>query len=208
MLGITEATNQKIVDDNLLDFYLCHITSNDFDYQPKENTNKYIWRYLSASNLIQINDFANEEVIFTYEKAAAENSFRSEEIFHIYKQILFNVNQLMNSTEIYKNLPNYKARALIYQSILLSDNIEKKLYLMFLLKDLFDEDKLTNVYSMELSNILRSIDLNEIPESYSDLVEQYLEQNFKTTKKIKFDNDILHRSKVIKHFLSDNKKNS
>ena len=38
----------------------------------------------------------------------------------------FNFNQLVNAEEIYKNLPSYKARALVYQSILLSDGIEKK----------------------------------------------------------------------------------
>ena len=117
----------------------------------------------------------------------------------------FNFNQLMNATEIYKNLPNYKARALIYQSLLLSSNIERKLYLAFLLKDLFMKDKLLNVYSKELSNILNKIDPSKIPDSYNKLVSQNLEQN-KNLNKIKFDNDILHRSKVIKHFIENNEK--
>ena len=206
LLGFKETTNQKIIDNNLLNFYLSHITSNDFNYKPNEKTDKYIWRYLSSANLINTDDIEDENVISTYEKAAANNSFDSEEIFNIYKQILFNVNQLINSTEIYKNLPNYKARALIYQSILLSDNIEKKLYFIFLLKDLFVKDKLFNVYSNELVNILQSIHPDEIPESYNELVKQNIEQNFNTIKNIKFDNDILHRSKVLKHFLEKNQK--
>tara|TARA_B100000745_G_scaffold154368_1_gene101172 strand:- start:444 stop:2183 length:1740 start_codon:yes stop_codon:yes gene_type:complete len=206
LLGFKEKTNQKIVDNNLFNFYLYQITAEDFNYQPNEKTDKYIWRYLSSSNLIQINDFEDEKVILTYEKAAEEDSFKSEEIFNIYKQILFNVNQLINADEVYKNLPNYKARALIYQSILLSDNVEKKLNLIFLLKGLFEEDKLTNVYSKELTKILRNIDSDKIPESYKEIVEINIEENFKEKKKIKFDNDILHRSKVIKHFLDDNNK--
>ena len=206
LLGFKETTNQKIIDNNLLNFYLSHITSNDFNYKPNEKTDKYIWRYLSSANLINTDDIDDENVVSTYEKAAANNSFDSEEIFNIYKQILFNVNQLINSTEIYKNLPNYKARALIYQSILLSDNIEKKLYFSFLLKDLFVKDKLLNVYSNELVNILQSIHPDEIPESYNELVKQNIEQNFNTIKNIKFDNDILHRSKVLKHFLEKNQK--
>ena len=206
LLGFKETTNQKIIDNNLLNFYLSHITTNDFNYKPNEKTDKYIWRYLSSANLINSDDIEDENVISTYEKAAANNSFDSEEIFNIYKQILFNVNQLINSTEIYKNLPNYKARALIYQSILLRDNIEKKLYFTFLLKDLFAKDKLLNVYSNELVNILQSIHPDEIPESYNELVKQNIEQNFNTIKNIKFDNDILHRSKVLKHFLEKNQK--
>ena len=88
----------------------------------------------------------------------------------------------------------------------MSDNIEKKIYLTLLLKDLFIKDKLLNVYSEELSNILMAINPTEIPESYRKLVEENLNQNLKTSKKIKFDNDILHRSKILKHFLDNNKK--
>ena len=119
----------------------------------------------------------NEDVILAYEQAAAENSFEKDEIYKIYLKMFFNFNQLINVTEIYKNLPNYKARALIYQSILLSSNIEQKLDLAFLLKDLFIKDKLLTVYSEELSNILKAIDPDEIPESYRKLVRQNLDQN-------------------------------
>ena len=204
LLGINETTTQKILDDNLLNFYLSHVTSNDFKYEPKDKTNKYIWRYLSSANLIKVNDFEDEEVIITYEQAAEQNSFDKQEIFKIYLKINFNFNQLVNSEEIYKNLPKYKARALIYQSMLLSDNIERKINLAFLLKKLFIKDKLINVYTEELSNFLKSIDENEIPEDYVELVNQNLDTNL--TKKVKFDNDILHRSKVIKHFIDNNEK--
>ena len=205
LLGITENTSQKILDDNLLNFYLSHITSDKFEYEPNEKTDKYIWRYLSAANLIKINVLENEDVISKYEKAAAQNAFNSEEIFNTYKQILFSINQLLNATEVYKNMPKYKARALIYQKILLSEDVEKKIYLAFLLKDLFKEDKLSKVYSDELTNILKSIDAKEIPDNYEKLVKENLEKKA-SAKKIKFDNDILHRSKVIKHFLDDEEK--
>ena len=118
----------------------------------------------------------------------------------------FNFNQLINSDEIYKNLPNYKARALIYQSVLLTDNIEKKLYLAFLLKELFIKDKIFNIYNDELSDILKSISPEDIPENYVDIVNANL--NKKISNKIKFDNEILHRSKIIRHFLDEEVKNS
>ena len=170
LLGVSEKTSQKILDDNLLNFYISHITSENFEYQPDEKTDKYIWRYLSSSNLVKIDNFENEEIILMYEKAASEGSFQKDEIFNIYLKINFNFNQLSNSQEIYKNLPNYKARALIYQSILLSDDIEKKLDFTFLLKDLFVKDKLFYIYEEELSNILKSIDPKKIPEYYEDIV--------------------------------------
>ena len=206
LLGFTDNTSEKIIDNNLLNFYLSHITSNNFEYEPNEKTDKYIWRYLSSANLIEIKNFENEEVILTYEQAAKENSFEKDAIFKIYLKMSFNFNQLVNAIEIYKNLPGYKARALIYQSVLLNENVDKKLYLAFLLKDLFTKDKLLNVYSEELSNILKAIDPEEIPDNYRELVKENLDKKLINTKQIKFDNDILHRSKVLKHFLDNNEK--
>jgi len=204
LLGITEKTNQKILDNNLLNFYLSHITSNKFEYTPSDKTDKYIWKYLSSANLIDINNFEDENVISTYEQAALQDSFDKEEIFKIYLKIYFNFNQLSNAEEIYKNLPNYMARALIYQKILLSDKAEKKIDLAILLKNLFAKDKLHIIYAEELSSILKSISSNEIPEEYVELVKENLYE--KSNTKIKFDNEILHRSKIIKHFLDDNPK--
>jgi len=203
LLGNSNETSQKILDNNLLSFYLSHITSENFEYEPSEKTNKYIWRYLTSSNLIKTKDFENEELILTYEKAASEEAFDNDEIFKIYLQMNFSFNQLLNSREIYKNLPPYKSRALIYQSLILSESIERKLELAFLLKDIFKKDKLTNVYSNEFINILKSIDANDIPKNYVDIVEKNLEMGLQDTKKIKFDNEILHRSKIIKHFLDN-----
>ena len=204
LLGLTNKTDKKIIDNNLFNFYLSHITNENFEYLPNEKTDKYIWRYLSSANLIKIEEFENEDIILTYEKAAAENSFDVDDVFEIYLKMDFNFNQLVNAKEIYKNLPNYKARALIYQSILLSDDAEKKIYLSFLLKDLFIKDKILNIYVEELSNILNTIDPSEIPSNYTELVNENLEKNIKSTRKIKFDNDVLHRSKVIKYFIDKN----
>ena len=202
LLGITDKSTQKILDNNLLNFYLSHITSDNFQYEPSDKTDKYIWRYLSSVNLVQIHNFEDEDIILTYEQAASENSFENDEIFKIYLKINFNFNQLINAEEIYKTLSNSKARALIYQSMIISDSNEKKIKLAFLLKDLFIKDKLFDVYAEELSNILKSIDPDEIPKGYAKLIEQNLSGNL--TTKVKFDNDILHRSKVIKHFLNNN----
>ena len=202
LLEITDKSTPKILDNNLLNFYLSHITSDNFQYEPSDKTDKYIWRYLSSVNLVQIHNFEDEDIILTYEQAASENSFENDEIFKIYLKINFNFNQLINAEEIYKTLSNSKARALIYQSMIISDSNEKKIKLAFLLKDLFIKDKLFDVYAEELSNILKSIDPDEISKGYAKLIEQNLSGNL--TTKVKFDNDILHRSKVIKHFLNNN----
>ena len=58
-------------------------------------------------------------------KITKKHSFKGELI----------INLDTDEPEIYKNLPNYKSRALIYQSMMLSDSIEKKIELAFLLKN-------------------------------------------------------------------------
>ena len=205
LLGITEKTNQKILDNNLLNFYLSYITHKNFEYVPTDKTNKYIWRFLFAANLIETNNLEDEEIILTYEQAAVQNFFDKDEIFNIYLKISFNFNELAAADEIYKNLPSYKARALVYQSIMLTDDIEKKIQRSLLLKELFMKDKIFEVYHEKLSNILKSIDPNEIPEVYDQVIRENIDnKNF--TNKIKFNNDVLHKSKVIKHFLDDDAK--
>jgi hypothetical protein len=203
LLGTTNETSQKINDKDLFNFYLSQITSKNFEYQPTEKTKKNIWKYLSSANLIKVENFDDEEIIATYEKASASGTFEKKEIFNIYKKIPFNLNQLLNALEIYKTLPNYKSRALIYQKILLTENIEKKLYLVFLLKDLFINDNLLDVFSDELSTILLEVDSSDIPESYKELVDQYSISGSQSLKNIKFDNDIIHKSKTLKYFIDD-----
>ena len=204
LLGLKKETSQRILDNNLLNFYFSYITSNNFEYKPNEKTNKYIWKYLSAANLIEVNNLEDENIILTYEQAAAQDSYSSEEIFKIYLKVNFNFNQILNVDEIYKNLPNYKARALIYQSLMLADNPSRKIRLAFLLKDLFIKDKILKLYKEELSNILKSIEPSEIPDNYTELVKDNF--NEISNVNIKYENDILHRSKVIKHFLENTKK--
>ena len=70
-----------------------------------------------------------------------------------------------------------------------------------MLKDLFLKDKLFNIYPEELSNILQSIDPNQVPKNYEDLVKKNIDKNL--AMRINFDNEILHRSKLIRHFFDD-----
>ena len=84
----------------------------------------------------------------------------------------------------------------------MSDNTQNKLDLLFLLKDLFKKDNLTNVYTEFLSDRLKEFEVSEIPEDYLNIVERNIVSN-KTVdqQKIKFDDKTLHRSKLDKIFL-------
>ena len=201
LLGVSENKNKKIKDNNLLNFYLSSITIQNFKYEPNNKTKKVIWEYLNSANLISVEDISDKEKIKTIEIAANKNQIDKNQIFKIYKKIPFDLNSLINAENIYQSLDNIDARALIYQKYLLSDNIENKLNLLFLLKDLFKKDKLTNAYTKFLSDTLKDIDSSDIPKDYEKIVDRnIIKENKFASGRIKFDDKILHKSKLIRYF--------
>jgi len=201
LLGMKEKPNNKISDKNLLNFYLSSITVEGFKYEPTKKTDKNIWKYLVASNLIVIDKLEDPETIKKYEVAANEGTFEKDKIFEIYMSIPFNINQLINASTIYQSLEGYEGRALIYQKALLSDDVENKLKLLLLLKDLFEKEKLANIFKEHLSNTLKSMDSDTIPGDYKKIVEKnIILEKTNELGKIKYDDKVLHRSKVIKIF--------
>ena len=167
---------------------MSHIANSDFQYDPSMKTSKYIWKYLSSSNLLadpNSIDLEDETKFNLYEWAAANNSYNKKELFNIYGKFLFSFDQFLNAEEIYETLPSYKARALIYQTASLSDNLEKKLNLLVLLNDLFKKDDIENAFSEELSSILSSIEEEDVPSNILVFIKLRLiyQQKKKTLEK-------------------------
>ena len=208
LLGINNKNSKQIKDNNLLNFYLSSITVENFKYEPNKKTKKIIWEYLNAANLIKLDDTENKQKLKNLETAANNNQFDKEKIFEIYKRIPFDLNNLINAENIYQSLENSDSRAIIYQKFLLSDNNNNKIKLLFLLKDLFEKDKLSNVYTQFLSDRLNEFDIDDIPENFQPSVQKNIisDKEF-TLGKIKYDDKILHRSKIIRYYTeNDNQK--
>ena len=53
LMDYIEKADGKILEDNILNFHLSHRTNPEFVYQPSNNTPKFIWKYLSSSNLLE-----------------------------------------------------------------------------------------------------------------------------------------------------------
>ena len=201
LLGLNDKPDNKISDKNLLNFYLSSITVENFKFEPTKKTDKNIWKFLNASNLISVEKLEDPETIKEYELAAQEGTFDNNKIFEIYLSTPFTINQLLNAETIHKSLDGYESRALIYQKSLLSDNIENQLNLLFLLKDLFEKDNLGNIFKENLSDTLKSIDISDVPDELKKTFEKnIISEKAQTLGKIKYDDKILHRSKVIKIF--------
>ncbi len=206
LLGYSLIIDNSISEKNILDFHLAHVTNKDFNFEPNEKTKKIIWKYLSSSNLLDaFNKIEVTELkkISTLEKATHNKDYPEEDLFRIYKYFQFTINQLLNAEQKYKSLPNIEARALIYQKILLESEITKRLELLKILKKSFENDKIGNAFDLELKKFLDDIDPKEIPDNLTSFY--YTNINIKENNeiKIKFNNDILHQSKLVNYFNGD-----
>ena len=207
LMGYTNEPDTEISENTILNFHLSHITNPDFKFEPKNSTAKEIWRYLSTSNLLyKINDIEINELdkIANIEKATHDGNYSEKELFELYKRFQFTINQLLNIKESTKVLPAIEARALIYQGILITTNIEKKLELMNALKNSFKIDEIEDAFSDELRNLLRDIDEQEVPSNYTTFYLNYIDKKENKLTNIKINNKILHQSKLINHFILEN----
>ena len=207
LMGYTNEPDTEISENTILNFHLSHITNPDFKFEPKNSTAKEIWRYLSTSNLLyKINDIEINELdkIENIEKATHDGNYSEKELFELYKRFQFTINQLLNIKESTKVLPAIEARALIYQGILITTNIEKKLELMNALKNSFKIDEIKDAFSDELRNLLSDIDEQEVPSNYTTFYQNYIDKKENKLTNIKINNKILHQSKLINHFILEN----
>ena len=203
LIGFEEESNQ-ISDSNLLELHLSHRIADNFEHTPNENTSKEAWKYLASANLlekVENIDLEDIEKINLIEKAVHEGNYSEDDLFSLYTRFQFTFNQLFSAKENYKTINNSSQRALIYQKMLLTIEPSEKINLAKLLKKLFENDNLGNAFYKELSNILLSIDENKIN---SDLISFYNNNKIAeeiVNKKIKFNNKIIHQSKLLNYFV-------
>ncbi len=206
LLGYTSKVDLSISEKSIFDFHLAHQTNPDFNFEPKDNTNKIIWKYLSSFNLLNsFNEIDLSEIdkISTIEKATHNKNYPEKDLFQIYKRFQFNINQLLNVENSYKSLSKIEARALIYQKILLESQMVQKLKLLKLLKSLFNDDNINNAFDIELKKFLEEIDPVNIPDNLTSFYYTNIEIKDVNENEIKFNKDILHQSKLINYFNGD-----
>ncbi len=206
LMGYSDNFENKISEKSILNFHLSHRVNSDFKFEPTESTSKIIWRYLSTSNLLEnlTNvDLEDKNKISLIEKATHEGNFREKDLFDLYKRFQFNINQLLSVKQSHKLLSNTEARALIYQGILITNEIDLKLELTKLLKNLFLKDNIANAFKSELVNILKELNKDDIPLNYLSFYNNFLKNDESDKTKIKVNNKILHKSKLLNHFRAE-----
>ena len=209
LMGYKDEVNDKISDKNLLDFHLSHRVNVNFEYEPSDKTSELIWKYLASSNLLtDVNtvDLEDSEKIISIEKATNSGNYNEEELFNLYKRFKFSIDQLLTVEDSYKLLPSYQGRALLYQGILINNIVSEKIKLIKTLLDEFKKSEIENAFNQHLINLLKEINQDEIPSNYLTFYQDKLKSINKTKKDIKFNNKILHQSKLLNYFIKDVKK--
>ena len=206
LFGYLDEASKDVSENSILDFHLAHRTNPDFAYEPNEDTPKLIWKYLSSSNLlykIQDVEITDIEKISTIERATHDKNYSEEELFEFYLRFQFNINQFLNTKESYKSLSSIEGKALVYQRLLLSEEPKLKLQLIKILKDIFESEGIGNAFDEELKRLLKEIDEVDIPSNFTTFYKQYISNDKIINKKIKYNNKVLHQSKLINYFNGD-----
>ena len=203
LMGYSNEPNLEVSENTILDFHLSHRTNPQFKFAPKNSTSKQIWKYLSTSNLLDsIKDIELTDLdkINSIEKATHEKHYEEKELFQLYKRFQFNINQLLNIKESTKVLSAMESRALIYQGILITTEVENKLLLINALKNSFKNNGMDNAFDVELRSFLKEINIEEVPSNFTSFYNKYIEEDKTELTSIKINNKILHQSKLINYF--------
>ena len=203
LIGYTNQPDVDISENTILDFHLSHRTNPDFKFEPNNLTSKQIWKYLATSNLLDnIKDIELTDLgkISSIEKATHEGNYAEKELFELYKRFQFSINQLLNIKESIKTLSATESRALIYQGILITSEIEYKLQLINALKNSLKNNGLENAFNVELMKFLKEFKKDAIPSNFVSFYNNYIDQDKTELTSIKINNKILHQSKLINYF--------
>ena len=206
LFGYIDEANKDISENSILDFHLAHRTNPEFTFDPKKDTPKLIWKYLSTSNLlyrIQDIEITDIDKISTIEKATHDKNYSEEDLFEFYKRFQFNINQLLNTKESYKSLSSVEGKALVYQRLLLTEEPKLKLELLKILKDIFESEGIGNAFDLELTKFLKKIDEIDVPSNFTTFYKQNIKNDKIANKEIKYNNKILHQSKLVNYFNGD-----
>ena len=203
LIGYSENIEVDISEKSLLEFHLTYLANENFSFEPSKKTKKIIWQYLSSNNLLtKANDvdLDDREKIRSFENATNNGSYKESDLLDLYTRFQFNIYQLVSVFDAYKLLPSYEARALLYQAFLVSKEPQNQMLLLELLKKEFDDDNLNNAFDKELIKLIGNINKDDLTNQALDFYNIQIARVKDENQKIKYNNKILHQSRLINYF--------
>ncbi len=205
LLGYT-SNSLATSDKDLLNLHLSFETNKEYKYSPNDKTPKIYWTYLSSNNLLEnINniDIEDENQISLLEKATHQGNYKETDLLNLYKRFQFSIDQLLNIEEEIQRISKIQSRALLYQGVLLNKDSNTVVNLSKLLKENLERENISNAFNKELKKILKNYKSEELSSDLTEFHLEVLEQEG-FDDEIKFNNKILHQSKLVKYFGKEN----
>ena len=217
LMGNFLARSGEANTDSLLNIHLSHEADKEFKpsyavFQKDIIRKKYFFKspLFKTMNIDFTKEYQTDEdlaLINFLEDAANLNLYDYNLIFRLYKKIIFGIDDLLNPIENYAKYNPTKGKALLYQSILLSQDNEKKLIFIRELNRLYQKDNMSALGSKMFFQLTNKMSKKLITKEVLSEVEIKNAGKLSAMNTGTINNKILHQSDLINLVAASSKQN-
>ena len=196
--------------DTLLNIHLSSLVNPMFNpnfsvFKGDLNKTKYFFNSPFVEKILLENQDSKKEFVTEDDFALVEfleqgsniELFKTENIFAIYKKIIFGIEDLLNPNETYIKYHSVKGRALLYQAILLTKDHEQKLTFIEALQNSYKKSKFLNLGNKVYYQLISDIDQKYLTKEVQEQMVQYFESLKKKKSDLETNDKFLHRSDAV-----------
>ena len=217
LMGNFLARSGEANTDSLLNIHLSYEADKEFKpsyavFQKDIIRKKYFFKspLFKTMNIDFTKEYQTDEdlaLINFLEDAANLNLYDYNLIFRLYKKIIFGIDDLLNPIENYAKYNPTKGKALLYQSILLSQDNEKKLIFIRELNRLYQKDNMSALGSKMFFQLTNKMSKKLITKEVLSEVEIKNAGKLSAMNTGTINNKILHQSDLINLVAASTKQN-
>ena len=220
LLGMLLARQGESKTDTLLNIHLSSLVNPMFNpsfsvFKGDLNKTKYFFNSPFVEKILLENKDSKKEFVTEEDFALVEfleqgsniELFKTENIFAIYKKIIFGIEDLLNPNETYIKYHPVKGRALLYQAILLTKDQQQKLTFIEALQNSYKKSKFLNLGNKVYYQLISDIDQKYLTKEVQEQMVQYFESLKKKKSDLETNDKFLHTSDAV-FLLTDEKPES
>ena len=210
LLGMLLARQGESKTDTLLNIHLSSLVNPMFNpsfsvFKGDLNKTKYFFNSPFVEKILLENKDSKKEFVTEEDFALVEfleqgsniELFKTENIFAIYKKIIFGIEDLLNPNETYIKYHSVKGRALLYQAILLTKDQQQKLTFIEALQNSYKKSKFLNLGNKVYYQLISDIDQKYLTKEVQEQMVQYFESLKKKKSDLETNDKFLHTSDAV-----------
>lgn len=210
LLGMLLARQGESKTDTLLNIHLSSLVDPMFNpsfsvFKGDLNKTKYFFNSPFVEKILLENkdskkEFVTEEdfaLIEFLEQGSNIEFFKTENIFAIYKKIIFGIEDLLNPNETYAKYHPVKGRALLYQAILLTKDQQQKLMFIEALQNSYKKSKFLTLGNKVYYQLISDVDQKYLTKEVQEQMVQYFESLKKKKSDLETNDKFLHTSDAV-----------